>query len=169
MESGESSTVIKYLSNESHITAEEKHIYKFIKDDYTNKICMHNNIPYEYLIPRMSFKTNQMLSFFTQDIKILILDKYAERHQKVFYNLQEYFMNIHQGTYIHQGLSVDTCAFPSLQTDKRLAIQDHQCFVIFKALLDLKTFRNIHTHAIENISLQKYKERSKKYISLISE
>jgi hypothetical protein len=36
-----------------------------------------NNTPQEFLIPRLSFKTDQTLSYFTQDIIDLIWKKYA--------------------------------------------------------------------------------------------
>jgi hypothetical protein len=46
-----------------------------------------NNTPQEFLIPRLSFKTNQALSYFTQDIIDLIWKKYAERHYKTFQDI----------------------------------------------------------------------------------
>jgi hypothetical protein len=49
------------------------------------------NTPQEFLIPRLSFKTDQTLSYFTQDIIDLIWKKYAERHYKTFQNIQNYF------------------------------------------------------------------------------
>jgi hypothetical protein len=37
-----------------------------------------NNIPQEFLIPRLSFKTDQIISYFTQDIIYLIWKKYKD-------------------------------------------------------------------------------------------
>src|SRR5688572_3644225 len=49
------------------------------------------NTPQEFLIPRISFKTEQVLAYFTQDIIDLIWKKYAERQYKTFHDIQNYF------------------------------------------------------------------------------
>jgi hypothetical protein len=54
-----------------------------------------NNILQEFLIPRLSFKTDQTLSYYTQDIIDLIWKKYAKRHCKTFQDIQNYFMKIY--------------------------------------------------------------------------
>jgi hypothetical protein len=41
-----------------------------------------HNIPYEFLIPRISFKMEQRLSYFTQDIMDLILKKMLKDSKK---------------------------------------------------------------------------------------
>lgn len=46
------------------------------------------NIPQEFLIPRLSFKTDHILSYFAQDIIDLIWEKYAERQYKTFQDIQ---------------------------------------------------------------------------------
>jgi len=55
------------------------------------------SMPYEFLTPKMSFKTEQTFSCFTQDIKDLIWKKYAERQYNIFKNIQKYFMNLYIG------------------------------------------------------------------------
>jgi hypothetical protein len=50
--------------------------------------------PYELLIPKLSFKTEQTLSILTQDI---IWEKYQQRQMKVFYGLQDYFLDLYTG------------------------------------------------------------------------
>ena len=44
-----------------------------------DKDIYHYNIAYEFLTLRISFKTEQIFSYFTQDIIDLIWGKYAER------------------------------------------------------------------------------------------
>ena len=56
-----------------------------------------NNIPQEFLIPRLSFMTEQTLSYFTRDVIDIIWKKYAERHHKTFHDIENYFMKLYQG------------------------------------------------------------------------
>jgi hypothetical protein len=71
-----------------------------------------NNIPQEFLIPRLSFKTDQTLSYCTQDIIDLIWKKYAKRHYKTFQDIQNYFTKIYQGKERHLDITVNANIFP---------------------------------------------------------
>ena len=53
-----------------------------MKKNENNENKYGHNIPYEFLIPRISFKMEQILSYFTQDIIDLILKKNAEIQQE---------------------------------------------------------------------------------------
>ncbi|XP_066341137.1 uncharacterized protein [Miscanthus floridulus] len=84
-------------SLEAKIIYEEDKVQEVILEDKRNKYL--NNIPQEFLIPRLSFKTEQTLSYFTLDIKDLIWKKYAERHYKTIHDIQKYFMKLYQEVY----------------------------------------------------------------------
>jgi hypothetical protein len=112
-----------------------------------------NNIPQEFLIPRLSFKTNHILSYFTQDIIDLIWEKYAERHYKTFQDIQDYFLKIYKGK-ARPGIIVKANIFPLLHIDEVAIVRPHQRFIIFMADIDLKYFRNIQRSNEDDISLQ---------------
>jgi hypothetical protein len=46
-----------------------------------------NNIAQEFLVPRLTLKTDQTLTYFTQDIIDLIWKKYVKRHYKTFQDI----------------------------------------------------------------------------------
>ena len=66
------------------------------------------NIPYEFLPPRISFKTEQILSYFPQEITDLIWGKYAERQRKIFLDIQSFFMKLYKGNERHPGIVIST-------------------------------------------------------------
>jgi len=108
------------------------------RNKFMDKISKNNiNIPYEFLIPRLSFKTDQMLSCFNKDIKDLIWKKYAERQNKMFLMLQEYFKNIYIGEEKIKGIAIEAHTFPIIHFDGRMIIQPYHQYLIFKANIDL--------------------------------
>ena len=125
---------------------------KVILEEKGNKYL--NNIPQEFLIPRLSFKTEQTLSYFTRDVKDIIWKKYAERHYKTFHDIQKYFMKLYQGKERHLGIIVNTNTFPLLHLDDKLIVKPHQRFLILKADINLKYFRSIQRNIGDDISLQ---------------
>uniref|UniRef100_K3YY54 Uncharacterized protein n=1 Tax=Setaria italica TaxID=4555 RepID=K3YY54_SETIT len=108
----------------------------------------------EFLIPRISFKIEQVLAYFTQDIIDLIWKKYAERQYKTFHDIQNYFMKLYQGVERNLGIIIITNIFPLLHLDDKLIVKPHHKFIILKADINLKYFRNIQRHTGEDISLQ---------------
>ena len=114
----------------------------------------HKSTPYEFLIPRLSFKTDQMLSCLGPDIISLIWKKYHERQMRLFQCLQNYFMDLYKGKEKHQGITIDTHTFPLLHLDDKLIIKPHHKYLILEAIINLKNFRNLQIHPIENLSLQ---------------
>ena len=84
-------------NSEAEILYEENKVQsekEVILEEKGNKYL--NNIPQEFLIPRLSFKTEQTLSYFTRDVIDIIWKKYAERHYKTFHDIQTYFMKLYQ-------------------------------------------------------------------------
>uniref|UniRef100_K4A1R9 Uncharacterized protein n=1 Tax=Setaria italica TaxID=4555 RepID=K4A1R9_SETIT len=112
------------------------------------------NTPQEFLIPRISFKTEQVLAYFTQDIIDLIWKKYTERQYKTFHDIQNYFMKLYQGVERNLGIIVNTNIFPLLHLDDKLIVKPHHKFIILKADINLKYFRNIQRYTGEDISLE---------------
>ena len=112
------------------------------------------NTPQEFLLPRISFKTDQVLSYFTQDIRDIIWNKYAERQYKTFQVIQNYFMKLYQGRERNLGIIVNTNIFPLLHLDDKLIVKPHQKFIILKADINLKYFRNIQRNIGDDITLQ---------------
>ena len=110
--------------------------------------------PYEFLTPKISFKTEQTLSCFTQDIKDLIWKKYTERQHNKFKNIQKYFMNLYIEKNKHQGISIDTHIFHLIHFDDKLITKAHHKYLILRADINLKHCRSIYISPNENISLQ---------------
>ncbi|KAK8457958.1 hypothetical protein SEVIR_3G277250v4 [Setaria viridis] len=121
-------------------------------DKRNNKYLV--NTPHEFLIPRISFKTEQVLAYFTQDIIDLIWKKYAERQYKTFHDIQNYFMRLYQGIERNLGIIVTINTFPLLHLDDKLIVNPHHKFIILKADINLKYFTNIQRHTGEDIYLQ---------------
>ena len=69
------------------------------KDKKENKYL--DKTQQEFIVPRISFKTEQVLSCFAQDIIDLIWSKYAERQYKTFLDIQNYFIKLYQGKERH--------------------------------------------------------------------
>jgi len=101
----------KIIYEENKVQSEKEVILEEKRNKYLN------NIPQEFLIPRLSFKTEQTLSYFTRDVKDIIWKKYAERHYKTFHDIQKYFMKLYQGKERHLGIIVNTNTFPLLHLD----------------------------------------------------
>ena len=138
----------KIIYEENKVQSEKE----VILEEKGNKYL--NNIPQEFLIPRLSFKTEQILSYFTRDIIDLIWKKYAERHYKTFHDIQKYFMKLYQGKERHLGIIVNANTFPLLHLDDKLIVKPHQRFLILKADINLKYFRSIQRNIGDDISLQ---------------
>ena len=112
------------------------------------------NTPQEFLVPRISFKTEQVLSCFTQDIIDLIWSKYAERQYKTFLDIQNYFIKLYQGKERQLGIIAKANIFPLLHIDDKLIVKPRHKFIIFKADINLKYFRSIQRNTGNDISLQ---------------
>jgi len=112
------------------------------------------NTPYESLIPRLSFKTEQTLSYLTKDTTNLIWEKYKERKMTLFHNLQKYFMSLYEGKYQHHGVAIDTHMFPYLHLDETLFTKPHHSYIILRANINLSHFQSLQIFPQENISLQ---------------
>jgi hypothetical protein len=96
------------------------------------------------------------LSYFTWDIIDLIWKKYAERHYKTFHDIQNYFTKIYQGKERHIGIIVNANIFFLLHLDDKFIVKPHQKFIILKADINLKYFRNIQRNTREDISTNYY-------------
>ena len=138
----------KIIYEENKVQSEKEVILEEKRNKYLN------NISQEFLIPRLSFKTKQTLSYFTRDVKDIIWKKYAERHYKTFHDIQKYFMKLYQGKERHLGIIVNANTFPLLHLDDKLIVKPHQRFLILKADINLKYFRSIQRNIGDDISLQ---------------
>ena len=129
-------SVAKIIYEENKVQLEEEVILEEKENKYLN------NTPQEFFIPRLSFKTQQILSYFTRDIIDLIWKKYVGRHYKTFHDIQNYFMKLYQGKERHLGIIVNANIFSLLHLDK-LIVKPHQRFLILRADINLKYFRSI--------------------------
>jgi hypothetical protein len=73
---------------------------------------------------------------------------------KVFYGLQDYFLDLYTGKDTHQGISVNIHMFPFLHLDNKLIIQPQHKYIILRADINLKHFRCLQTYSAKDISLQ---------------
>jgi hypothetical protein len=63
-------------------------------------------------------------------------------------------MKIYQGKERHLGITVNANIFPLLHLDDKFIVKPHQQFIILRADINLKYFRNIQRNTGDNISLQ---------------
>jgi hypothetical protein len=72
---------------------------------------------------------------------------------KPFINIQNYFMKIYQGKERHIGIIVNANIFPLLHLDDKFIVKPHKKFIILKADINLKYFKNIQRNTRDDISL----------------
>jgi len=146
---------------------EDKAKDRLLSYEIQNKMLQHNeqyiivdkdiyryNIAYEFLTLRISFKTEQIFSYFTQDIIDLIWGKYAERQNRIFLDIQSFFMKLYKGNERHPAIVISTHILPVLHLDDTLVIKPRHTYLILKADINLKYFRTIQRNSTQEISLQ---------------
>lgn len=109
---------------------------------------------YENLQPRLSFKTEQTLSCFGQDILDLVWQKFKERQMKIFLGLQDYFFDLLEGRERNPAIRVIIYMLPLLRLDNQAISDPSYRFLVLKAEINLQRFRNLPTYNHEEISLQ---------------
>ena len=109
---------------------------------------------YENLQPRLSFKTEQTLSCFGQDILDLVWQKFKERQMKIFLGLQDYFFDLVEGRERNPAIRVIIYMLPLLRLDNQAISDPSYRFLVLKAEINLQRFRNLPTYNHEEISLQ---------------
>ena len=126
------------------------------KDSCKKKLKSQNpmSTTYENLQPRLSFKTEQTLSCFGQDILDLIWQKFKERQMKIFLGLQDYFFDLLEGRERNPAIRVIIYMLPLLRLDDQAISDPSYRFLVLKAEINLQRFRNLPTYNHEEISLQ---------------
>ena len=126
------------------------------KDSCQKKLKSQNpmSTTYENLQPRLSFKTEQTLSCFGQDILDLVWQKFKERQMKIFLGLQDYFFDLLEGRERNPAIRVIIYMLPLLRLDNQAISDPSYRFLVLKAEINLQRFRNLPTYNHEEISLQ---------------
>uniref|UniRef100_I1Q393 CCHC-type domain-containing protein n=1 Tax=Oryza glaberrima TaxID=4538 RepID=I1Q393_ORYGL len=126
------------------------------KDSCQKKLKSQNpmSTTYENLQPRLSFRTEQTLSCFGQDILDLVWRKFKERQMKIFLGLQDYFFDLLEGRERNPAIRVIIYMLPLLRLDDQAISDPSYRFLVLKAEINLQRFRNLPTYNHEEISLQ---------------